>query len=127
MEARPGSRGWRDLDQLYDALNVTLPWVIVGGAKAIAPDLPAGKGVDLELLVDDAWWGHATILGRGHRGSRSRDVDVGGRVLTVAVWAVGDGLADVEEERRILERRLRLGRAFVPSAEDVRLLAARRT
>ena len=122
-----GTRGWRDLEQLYDALTVTMAWVIVGGAKGLAPDPLADGAADLELLVDDAWWGHATILGRGRRGSRTREVDVGGRFLTVDVWAVGDGLADLEEERRILEQRTRVGRAFVPSPEHVRLLAARRT
>jgi hypothetical protein len=120
-----GTGGWRDLEQLYEALSVTMRWVIVGGAEGIAPDALAGGAADLELLVDDAWWGHATILGRGRRGSRRREVDVGGRVLAVDVWAVGDGLADVEEERMMLERRVALGRAFVPSAEDVTLLAAR--
>jgi hypothetical protein len=121
-----GSRGWRDLQQLYDALSVTMPWVIVGGAKGIAPDPLADGTADLELLVDDAWYGHATVLGRGRRGSRTRVVDVGGRVLEVAVWAVGDGLADVELERRVLEGRSRVGHAYVPSAEHVTLLAARR-
>ena len=121
-----GSLGWRDLDQLYDALSVTMPWVIVSGAKGIAPDPLAAGTSDLELLVDDAWWGHATILGRGRRGSRTRDVDVGGRVLAVEVWAVGDGLADLELERRILEDRVRVGHAYVPSAEHMTLLAARR-
>jgi len=121
-----GSRGWRDLEQLYDALSVTMPWVIVGGAKGIAPDPLAAGTSDLELLVDDAWWGHATILGRGRRASRTREVDVGGLVLAVEVWAVGDGLADLEQERRILENRVRVGHAYVPSAEHMTLLAARR-
>ena len=121
-----GSGGWRDLEQLYDALSVTMPWVIVGGAKGIAPDPLADGTSDLELLVDDAWWGHATILGRGRRGSRTRDVDVGGGVLTVDVWAVGEGLADMEQERRLLEGRVRVGHAYVPSPEHVTLLAARR-
>ena len=122
-----GTGGWRDLEQLYDALSVTMRWVIVGGAKGIVPEaLAAGGATDLELLVDDAWWGHATILGRGRRGSRTREVDVGGRRVAVDVWAVGDGLVEVEEERRMLERRERVGRAFVPTAEHVALLAARR-
>jgi hypothetical protein len=120
-----GAGGWRDLEQLYDALSVTMRWVIVGGARGIAPDALADEEADLKLLVDDAWWGNATILGRGRRGSRTREVEIGGRLVVVDVWAVGDGLADVEDERRMLERRERVGRAFVPSAEDVALLAAR--
>jgi hypothetical protein len=121
-----GSRGWRDLEQLFDALSVTMPWIIVGGATGIVPDPLADGTSDLGLLVDDAWWGHATILGRGRRASRTRDVDVGGRILAVDVWAVGDGLADPEQERLILDDRVRLGHAYVPSAEHMALLAARR-
>jgi hypothetical protein len=122
-----GSRGWSDLDQLYEALTVTLSWVIVAGGSDIVPVgiPPSENGADVELLVEDAWWGDTTIVGRRRRGSRTRDVPVGGRSLSIVVWAVGDG-PDAPREREILERRVRVGRAFVPAGDDVTLVAGLR-
>lgn len=120
-----GSGGWGSVDELYRALTVTMPWVVLGGKSEVVPSAVAGLGdstSDLELLVEDAWWGESTVLGRGRRGSRTREVPVGGRVLTVDVWAVGDGWTEAEVERRVLERRVRAGSAFVPSDDDLTLL-----
>ncbi len=114
-----GSLGWSDLDQLYEALTVTLPWVIVAGDSDIVPRgiPPSQSDADLELLVDDAWWGHATILGRRRRRSNTREVSVGGRRLSIAVWAFGEGPADARWDRDVLERRVRVGAAFVPAEQ----------
>jgi hypothetical protein len=118
-----GSTGWADVAELFTALTVTLPWLVVGGSADVVPEpiAPTGGVRTLELLSSDGWWAAATILGR-RVDDATRDVLVGGERVRVVVHTP-TSVGDEHEALSVLARRVPAGDAFVPDTADATRVA----
>ncbi len=108
-----GAEGWRNLDTLVTALDVTVRVVVLD--DVVPP---------LRLLVDDLWWAVRIAEAGADDESPDRILRIGGEPSAVHLLVPGDGSLHRRWQERLLESAVRDERGWpIPSTIDRLYLA----
>jgi len=119
-----GTTGWRDLSELFDALDLSMKYVAIHDAEELfAPTFPnVSSRRELDILVEDPMRAAMLVNGRSvARGgnSASQRTLIGRESILVNLLSVGDRYFDPAWERALLMRRVEdASGVYVPAPRD---------
>ena len=120
-----GATGWRSIDELLEAIDVTMEYVVLDGLDGTTTS-PDGSET-LALLAEDRWWAASIANARSldrWRESGCHAVRIAGRTVPLELREIGDGYFDAEWQRAVLRNRVRHPSGpFVPASIDQLYLA----